>query len=122
MPWNSSETPRPEDNRRDPGSTQTTEQRGRNDWRRGASNPIVTILLGIVLAVFGGGPPLLAEGEGDSGTEAVLQERSLQKARLAAKLPATEPRIQTASPCREEHPLKSRLDSWIARRWFRTPS
>lgn len=85
----------------------------------------MSLLLGLLLAVFGGGPPILVEGEGDPATEEVLQERSPQKARTLQKvaLSLQQPDADRPGPSRSEaRPLKSRLDSWIARRWFRSPS
>jgi hypothetical protein len=85
----------------------------------------MSLLLGVLLALFSGGAPILPEGEGDPGTEEVLLERSPQNSSTARQTEIPE-RVSPASrpsPARlDEGPLKSRLDSWIARRWFRTPS
>jgi len=85
----------------------------------------MSLLLGVLLALFSGGAPILPEGEGDAGTEEVLLERSLSKIRTLRKMEERElpPPATRPSPLRrEERPLKSPLDSWIARRWFRSPS
>lgn len=85
----------------------------------------MSLLLGVLLALFSGGAPILPEGEGDPGTEEVLLDRSLTKIRTVRKTEERElppPAIRPAPTRREDLPLKSPLDSWIARRWFRSPS